>query len=342
MVIQYLENALFTNKVVVLPDFGAFIKEEVMAKADTDVLRPTHTNIRLDTSLKNDYSLLPLLIGEGEQISLSEAEKEVAYFVAEIKSQLERFGEFSVGNLGLLKQNSDGEISFEPEEDSNFSADSYGLPTLNIEDLGLNEVSDKESESANTDHESKETKGKKKGNNLIIWILLFGCVATAALIGVMLTQKQVKDKPSEEESGVVFGRKAKPQHSDAPVSQVEPEEEATQPVTPKQHKTAPTKEKAPTEATHPKQESKPAAKHTEATYNVIIGSFGNPDNAFKLSKSLSGKGLEVIVLDPKETGSKLYMVSVGEFDTDEEAKTFAKEKTKVLNMELVVKKLKAR
>jgi hypothetical protein len=120
MVVQYLENALFTNKIVILPDLGGFIKEEVMAKADDDVLMPTHTKLRFDSSLKHDNSLLPLLIGDGEQISLTEAEKEVSYFVAEVKQQLDVFGEYRLGNLGLFRQDSEGNLEFEAAENSNF------------------------------------------------------------------------------------------------------------------------------------------------------------------------------------------------------------------------------
>lgn len=353
MVIQYLESALFEHKVVVVPDLGAFVKDEVMASATDGYLVPLRTVISFDPKLSNDPSVLTGHIAEGEGITIAEAENELRYFVAEVKYRLTEEVVFKLDGLGELRQDNKGIITFVPTNDANFSADSYGLPSLAVdlpkvdpqvsyESLTTSSESPAQSGSTTTDNIGSEP--KKKGSSLLIWVLILGCVVALTGILYLLNQKKAMDAGvKEDEEGVVFNRKGKPSHQDEVVTQL-PESTTEAPTEPSHEPAAePAKTTAPAEK--PASESKPAPapapaaapsptkatgasksnKSGEPIFNVIVGSFGVPDNAYNLSKSLAAEGLDTHVLDPSGS-SKLYKVSIGQFDTEAEAAAFIKEK----------------
>lgn len=351
MVIQYLESALFEHKVVVVPDLGAFVKDEVMAGATDGYLVPLRTVISFDPKLSNDPSVLTGHIAEGEGITIAEAENELRYFVAEVKYRLTEEVVFKLDGLGELRQDNKGVITFVPINDANFSADSYGLPSLAV-DLpkvdpqvsygSLTTSSESTVQSGSTTVDNTGNEPKKKGSALLIWVLILGCVVALTGILYLLNQKKAMDAGvKEDEEGVVFNRKGKPSHQDEVVTEL-PESTTEAPTEPSHESAAePAKTTTPADkpASEPKSAPVPAAapsptkataasksnKSAEPVFNVIVGSFGVPENAYNLSKSLAAEGLETHVLDPSGS-SKLYKVSIGQFDTEAEAAAFIKEK----------------
>lgn len=336
MIIRHIESALFEFEEVVIPDFGAFIKEEVLAQIASENLKPIHSKIRFDHNAGSKASILASRIAKAESLTIAEAEREIAYWVAEAKHKLAEEGEFRIGAIGLLKGDELAKAKLEDFEDSNFAADAYGLPALKAKPVDVQPLTDTITKEVKQQVvEESVSAEKKQSGSLLIWFLVFAIVATLAMIVYLVNKKQDKDPiavTTEEEGGVVFGRKAKPSKGQeevvlAPEPQKQPEKQPDIKTEPSKPIPAATKEpNAPAEVSKPavsKVVDKPRA--LEKVFHVIVGSFGNPDNAYKLSKELQAKGFEVVVIDPMK-GSKLYKVSIGQFDSEPEAASFIKQK----------------
>lgn len=340
MIIRHIESALYELEEVIIPEFGAFVKEEVLAQVASENLKPLHTTVRFDYSAAAKTSNLASRIAKSEAITIAEAEREIAYWVAEAKHNLSEVGEFMIGDIGNLRGNELKSAVLEPNEESNFAADAYGLPTIKTTIVAdhQDQVVETLSSQQSTNAVAEPVVAKKKTGSFIIWFLVICIIATTVAIFYLIKQKSAKDQVAvhtEEEGGVVFGRKAKPSKSEEevvlapePKKQESPAPETAKPATPE--KSEPAKAASPPEkepvVAKPNSPAKPAkAAEPDKIYHVIVGSFGNPDNAYKLSKELQAKGFEVVVIDPQK-GSKLYKVSIGQFDSEQEAAGFIKQK----------------
>jgi len=359
MVVDYLKQALFTHTAVVVPDLGTFAKQEsTAAHQQQHVLLPHAASVSFEPTKKAYDVVLAQTIAAGEGITIAEAEQEIAYFVAEVNNQLDDNRVYTLGSLGTLTLLPNKGLSFEADPDLNLSEDSYGLPALELpmldgeaEDVAKSDSPSGSAKSSNSNAsqpvaEEVSTRKKTSVVTIMLWLLVVACVATGSII-FYLQMGKPSGTAAEEESGVVFGRKTKPGHkeevsqesttTEAPVEEEVVMGENTTPASATASTNpAPVATHAPatTPAPTPKPEAKPATATPapkpvakagkgpgDQVFHIIVGSFGVPDNAYNLSKTLTGKGFEVQVLDPKP-GKKLYRVSAGQFDTEQEAKAF--------------------
>lgn len=349
MVAEYLKQALYTHSQVVVPDLGTFSKTSSTAAERTSLLEPERVGLSFDARHKGYDSTLAQVIATAERITIAEAEQELAYFVAEVNNKLDEYHEFTLAGLGKLTMSASQQIKFEAASDLNLAEDSYGLPTLELpsatapvevvaetgskDDEARSTPSASHTPSSTTVYNEEATPKKTSVSTIVLWILVVACLSTgAAILYVQMTKdKQVATTTEvEEEGGVVFGRKTKP-HKEEVIGEgstpaVAPTEGETE-VKEAEKAAAVTAQPEPAKPAvkeakpQPKAQAAPAPKAAEQVYHIIIGSFGNPDNAYNLQKKITSQGYEVVVLDPMP-GKKLYRVSIGQLDTEAEAKAF--------------------
>ena len=126
--INYL---LYTNDCVTVPGFGSFIVNKFSSVYDEKKGKfyPPSKRVSFNPKIKNNDGLLANFISEKETISYEVAVKNIHNEVISWKKKLNT-EPILLDNIGELSYNSDENIIFSPDLDSNHFLGSYGLPSI--------------------------------------------------------------------------------------------------------------------------------------------------------------------------------------------------------------------
>lgn len=112
----HIEYLLLHHDCVVLPGFGAFINVRTAARYDSSarVWHPMMREVRFNPALTHDDGMLSNSYARKYVMSYAEARDLSAHDVRLLSDMLIADGEVTLGNLGILRRNEEGIISFEP------------------------------------------------------------------------------------------------------------------------------------------------------------------------------------------------------------------------------------
>ncbi len=122
---------LYTNDCVTVPGFGSFIVNKFSSVYDEKKGKfyPPSRRVSFNPKIKNNDGLLANFISEKETISYEVAVKNIHNEVISWKKKLNT-EPILLDNIGELSYNSDENIIFSPDLDSNHFLGSYGLPSI--------------------------------------------------------------------------------------------------------------------------------------------------------------------------------------------------------------------
>ena len=124
-------SLLYTNDCVTVPGFGSFIVNKFSSVYDEKKGKfyPPSRRVSFNPKIKNNDGLLANFISEKETISYEVAVKNIHNEVISWKKKLNT-EPILLDNIGELSYNSDENIIFSPDLDSNHFLGSYGLPSI--------------------------------------------------------------------------------------------------------------------------------------------------------------------------------------------------------------------
>ena len=131
---RHIEYLILRYDCVIVPNLGAFIAQYLPARIDEEagVIIPPSRELSFNSQVAHNDGLLAASIaratGNTFDIALSAIESQVAA----LKSQTENGGEFAIGRLGILKQNQEGNLEFEPFKSTAISPRLTGLPSFSL------------------------------------------------------------------------------------------------------------------------------------------------------------------------------------------------------------------
>ncbi|MFH7016161.1 SPOR domain-containing protein [Flavobacterium sp. FlaQc-47] len=125
----YIAQLLYRYQCVTVPGFGAFLTEIQSAQLNesTNSFFPPKKMISFNSHLKNNDGLLANHIANAEKTSYGFAVSTIAFEVLSWKKTLEENGVISLKNIGEIRYNSEQNIIFTPNDQTNFLTSSYGL-----------------------------------------------------------------------------------------------------------------------------------------------------------------------------------------------------------------------
>ncbi len=126
---RHIEILLLSNDCVIVPDLGGFMAYRVDARydeADGMFLPPIRT-LGFNPQLRMNDSLLAQSYAEAYEISYPEALRRIEDEVNELRQHLETAGEYELNDIGVLRLNDEGHLSFEPCEAGILTPELYGL-----------------------------------------------------------------------------------------------------------------------------------------------------------------------------------------------------------------------
>ena len=126
-----INSLLYTNDCITVPGFGSFIVNKFSSIYDekSGKFYPPSRRVSFNSKIKNNDGLLAKYISEKESINYEVAVKNIHNEVISWKKKLNT-EPLLLDNIGELSYNSDENIVFSPDLDSNHFLGSFGLPSI--------------------------------------------------------------------------------------------------------------------------------------------------------------------------------------------------------------------
>ena len=159
----YIRELLFGHDCVIIPDFGGFIGNYIPSRVEksTGTFFPPSKQISFNKNLNTNDGLLIGKISEANGIDFNEARAIVAKYVAELRKRLDNGETIVFDHIGIIANNGEGSVQFEPDVEANYCINSFGLEAFECFPLEKYDVCKKITEPENT--------GKKVHLQRIIW-----------------------------------------------------------------------------------------------------------------------------------------------------------------------------
>jgi len=203
----YIGQLLYRYQCVTVPGFGAFLTEIQSAQLNesTNSFFPPKKMISFNSRLKNNDGLLANHIANAEKTSYGFAVSAIAFEVVSWKKTLEENGTIYLKGIGEIRFNSEKNIIFTPNDQTNYLTTSFGLSPF-VSPLVKKEMFEKKIEKI-SERETLalyENEEESRATNPLLKyaaILVLGLGITGS-IGYPLYQSQIASKTLIVESAV--------------------------------------------------------------------------------------------------------------------------------------------
>lgn len=321
---KIIANLLFEKEFVIVPGFGAFVTHNFSSEVNnaTYLFRPPSKRISFRQEIKEGDEALIAEVSSQCKVLRSEAIAMIRSAVSAWKKEINRGEKLFLPSLGRFYRGDEGSILFTPNLEVNYSRESFGLPIFRtpgaFKEMNVTQSVQKAVVTHLNNHPEVVTKSSKDWRRIaavavpVVGLIYLGSlkpdfnIDTAGFFDFdPLKYSRTIDLPAEEETLPENTFVAYPEtivEKEAPKTAVE--------------KVVDNSEKA-TEELEPKTlELDRKDVDLDAPYHIVVGSFGEPQNARAFVESLHEIGLKASVLNEN---SKLQKVSVEGFASHKEA-----------------------
>ena len=143
---RHIEVLLLDNDCVIVPGFGGFVSHRVPSRRveEENLFLPPYRTIGFNPSMKLNDGLLVQSYMVAYDASYPEAVRLVESKVNYLENILQSEGEYELHGIGTLRQNIQGNYTFQPQEAGILSPDFYGMSSFEM--MTLEEITKKENE----------------------------------------------------------------------------------------------------------------------------------------------------------------------------------------------------
>ena len=128
---NYINDLLYRYDCVIVPDFGGFVTNAISAKVNhfSHTFYPPTKQITFNALLKNNDGLLANYIASSQNISFEKANDQIANVVKSWNAQLQTESVI-IGKIGSLSLNNEKQITFEPNNTTNYLTETFGMNAI--------------------------------------------------------------------------------------------------------------------------------------------------------------------------------------------------------------------
>jgi nucleoid DNA-binding protein len=133
----FIRELLFGHDCVIIPGFGGFIGNYTPARIEksSGMFYPPVKQISFNRNLNHNDGLLTGKVSEVLKLNYADARNIVELFADEIKGTLSKGEKVVFEKIGSFMNNHEGNVQFEPDRDSNYNLNSYGLSPFQVAPL---------------------------------------------------------------------------------------------------------------------------------------------------------------------------------------------------------------
>lgn len=138
----YISALLYRYPCVIVPGFGAFITEiqSSFYDAEKQLFFPPQKRISFNRNIVNNDGLLANHIAMQEQLSYEEAVLRIQAMVADWNNTLTSFDTLNLDSIGIFSYNEEKSLQFNPIQNQNYLATSFGLSAVGVQPLQREDV----------------------------------------------------------------------------------------------------------------------------------------------------------------------------------------------------------
>lgn len=309
----HIEYLLLEHDCVIIPQLGGFFAQEMPSEwiEDEALFLPPYRTVHFNESLRQGNSLLVDTLAEAYSIAPSEAEKQVAQFVQQVKMELLEQGSIDFGSIGVMMQESASQpITFSPCKAGVTTPGLYGLDALRIEKLQkpydpiIIETAD--NATGDTPHNARRQYVVRLNRTFVHAIT---AVAASLILFVLTSTPLANTGHSHQTQANLFvpynlmaneHRPAKP--ADRPQDAAAAKPEPTKPEKPEVAKPEESETARPEEPSKPEMPepatpapAKTAPEKTEKGFAIVLASVTNLANAEAFAVTLQSQGYDAHV-----------------------------------------------
>ncbi len=337
---QAIGELLYRHDCVIIPEFGGFVTNYHPAQVHPTqhTFSPPSKSIVFNRSLKNNDGLLANHLVQLNLVNYQEACQQIKVFAGMCSATLNQGKRLTLASIGTLFLDIEKNIQFEPDPETNYLLDSFGLAEIQSPSIKRdNFVKRLEKEPKDREVVPAEVKRKVNVRRLVVMTLAAGVL----FAGVWIPLKTDLLKGINYANLNPFGSKEKTIYNEAPFTapSISPaklratsvitdgtdttryqklsfSKADTTPVVVKLLETAEPESTA--VASHSSEKVKEVVARVAAgeKFSIIGGCFAIPDNASRFIEKLRAEGFQPFLL---QTNSPLRHVSYGTYSTYQDA-----------------------
>jgi nucleoid DNA-binding protein len=309
----YIRELLLQHDCVILPDFGGFIANYRSAsfKENTNALYPPSKALSFNKNLAHNDGLLISYVSGQKEIGYVDAKRIVTDFINKLKNKLNKGEKVTLDAIGTFFYDNQKNLQFEPDTDSNFHLDSYGLSYFNFSPLEESYVSKRIQRKL---REKPPAKAEARRRNL--WPVAVAVVILVALLLIPLKGDIFNFKFDISSLNLFKSDKMVEAPDESAIDQKV--NDAATISTEEGSFGKNSEEPGPVPGSEPDEPPKEALLPEEPSdlYYLIAGSFKIRDNALSFREKLIQEGYNSSILESKEN---FYRVSFFVFSNKDEA-----------------------
>ena len=316
-----------------MPNFGGFVLRSHPSQfsATGAVLAPPSKALSFNAQLKQNDGILAIWLQNQLKCTSSEALSNLNEFADYCKSILTTRRRLSIEGVGFFYLDFENNTCFEPQLETNFLVDSFGLKPISLIEISETQTEVKK-EFVPQDRIGNEavviaTELKKQRNYRRMIVPMALLVALFSLLALLVTNNKI----SGNLKATVFGSNETASYSPLNYAELKlqnNQKENTGYVTDANgiaaieldNKTIAVKVSGNTEhSVSVKDAFKPQKlfKHNARNFEVVLGCFTVLDNAERMLQKLKRKNIRAVISEQNSKG--MYVVTNGDFSTKEEA-----------------------
>jgi len=143
----YIKQLLYRYDCVIVPNLGAFVVQKHSTKyhPEQHYFSPPSRTISFNKAIQNHDGLLAETIAKAEGMDFNSAKHKVQLFVNDFKSAIKVDKTLEVPELGTFILDEENNLSFEPNQATNFQLASFGLDDIQLSQLKETEPEEEKS-----------------------------------------------------------------------------------------------------------------------------------------------------------------------------------------------------
>jgi len=134
---QHISALLYRYQCVIVPGFGAFITDIQSSFYDVEkqLFFPPQKRISFNRNIVNNDGLLANHLATQERLSYDEATLRIQNTIADWNNTLVSFGTLDLEGIGSFHYNEEKSLQFEPIQNQNYLATSFGLAAIGVNSI---------------------------------------------------------------------------------------------------------------------------------------------------------------------------------------------------------------
>ncbi len=331
IIIKGIKEQLFFNNYLVLPNFGGFVLRSNPSHFSSTGggLMPPSKTLSFNAQLKQNDGILALWLQNQLKCTSSEALSNLIEFADYCKSVLSTRKRLSIEGVGFFYLDFENNTCFEPQLDTNFLADSFGLTQVSLIEI-TETVTEVKKELVLEDRIGNDaiiTEIKKQRNYRRVVAPLALLVAIFSILALIVTNTKI----SGQLKSTIFGNNETAVYSPLTypeltlaetkktTSEYVTDANGIAPLEIENDKVLAVKVFETTTNSSPVMEhsTHKLFKHNSRNFEVVLGCFSVLDNAKRMLKKLKRQNINAVISEQNAKG--MYVVSNGDFETKEDA-----------------------